>query len=105
MTRLKLYIAGPMRGHTNFNRVAFFRAERKLSNKGIYDIINPVHYDMEIGVTKENFEEKLRDCLSKDCQDVCQCDVIYMLQGWETSLGARAEHALAVALSLTIMYE
>jgi hypothetical protein len=30
---------------------------------------------------------------------------MYMLKGWERSNGARAEHALAVALNLNIMYQ
>ena len=32
-------------------------------------------------------------------------DALYMLHGWEHSLGARAEHAVAVALTLPIAYE
>ena len=105
MTKLKIYIAGPMRGHDNFNRASFNRAERRLVSKGIYDVINPVNYDLEAGVTKENYKEKLRECLARDCQNVCECSAIYMLLGWEYSLGARAEHALAAALGISIMYE
>jgi len=105
MTKLKIYIAGPMRGCDNFNRDSFLKAERRLERKGIYDVVNPVNYDLEAGVTKENYKEKLRECLSRDCQDVCKCSVIYMLFGWEHSLGARAEHALATALGLSIIYE
>jgi hypothetical protein len=94
-----------MRGYDNFNRDSFNVAERRLKSKGIYDVVNPANYDLEAGVTKENFKEKLRECLARDCQDICGCSIIYMLRGWEESLGARAEHALGTALGLSIMYE
>ena len=39
-------------------------------------------------------------------QNICRhADALYMLKGWEHSLGARAEHAVAVALRLPIAYE
>jgi hypothetical protein len=33
------------------------------------------------------------------------CTAIYMMAGWESSSGAKAEHALAKALGLSIFYE
>lgn len=42
--------------------------------------------------------------------DICpamvrSADAIYLLNRWEDSVGARAEHALAEKLGLTVIYE
>ncbi|MEJ8918077.1 DUF4406 domain-containing protein [Escherichia coli] len=42
--------------------------------------------------------------------DIClamvrSADAIYLLKGWDVSAGARAEHALAEKLGLTVIYE
>lgn len=47
----------------------------------------------------------LRKMLGDDLQWIAsEADALVMLPGWENSRGARAEHALAVALDLKIMY-
>jgi hypothetical protein len=33
------------------------------------------------------------------------CDAVYMLQGWEQSVGARLEHNLAAVCGMAIIYE
>ena len=50
-------------------------------------------------------KEELRDALLRDIEAVFESDCIYMLRGWERSEGARMEHALAVALGMSIQYE
>jgi hypothetical protein len=50
-------------------------------------------------------EPKIEDCARADIAAIFQCDTMFMLKGWERSIGARAEHALAVWLSLEISYE
>ena len=45
--KLKIYIAGPMRGYKNLNHEAFDRAEKNLKSKIIYDPINPAKLDKE----------------------------------------------------------
>lgn len=48
----------------------------------------------------------LREMLGADLSWICaNATHMYMLKGWEKSSGAKAEHALAVALGLEIMYQ
>ncbi len=105
--KLKIYIAGPMRGYKNLNHEAFDRAEKNLKSKIIYDPINPAKLDKEYGLdpSKEMSKKELRDALLRDIEAVFESDCIYMLRGWERSEGARMEHALAVALGMSIQYE
>lgn len=92
---MKIYIAGPMTDLPELNRPAFHHASAALTNDG-HVVLNPA---------------TLPDGLSQfEYMDIClamlRCaDGIYLLQGWELSAGARAEHALAEKLSLRRIYE
>lgn len=108
-----IYIAGPMRGYPEFNFPAFFSAEWTL--REIYETVhNPARRDIESGIsvmgTKGDMSElpesfSLREAMTWNCETICKCTHIYMLKNWEQSSGARAEHALAVCLGLTIVYQ
>jgi hypothetical protein len=50
-------------------------------------------------------KEHLRSCMKRDLDAIMKSDALVMLHGWETSEGARVEHALAVYLGLSIYYE
>jgi len=92
---VKVYIAGAMSGHEDFNRPAFNKAEALLKAKG-YTVWNPaVHPD---GFTHKEY---MSVCLPV----VKFCDAIYMLEGWELSVGATAEFGHAVAHNKIIWME
>jgi len=112
---MKVYIAGKMRGVKDFNKYAFNEAEKYLIGLG-FDAVNPVAIDESnnivlvsetgdindiIGFTQEDLKSVIR----RDVEAVIGCDAVYMLNGWETSKGARAERAIALWLGLTIMYQ
>ena len=108
-----IYIAGPMRGVPEFNFPSFYEAEEMLKKQG-WNVFNPARNDVENyglnttglkGDMGELPEFNLRDALAWDMQRICESGAIYMLQGWEHSTGARAEHALAIALGLDVEYE
>jgi len=109
----KIYIAGPMTGKREFNFPAFFAAEHKLKNDG-WEVFNPAQNDVNNGVDVTNTDGAheeltaafdLRKALAWDMTAVCKSDAIYMLNGWEYSPGARAEHALAATLKLEFYYQ
>ena len=105
---MKVYIAGPMRGHPDLNRKEFNDAEKFLERKTIYyEIINPVRLDKESGLSDEELltRKGLRQVMMRDLLELSYCDVVYFLAGWEKSEGAKIEHALASMLNLTILYQ
>lgn len=112
MANKKIYIAGPMTGIREFNFPAFFAAEKDLYADG-WVVFNPARNDQENGIdvsgTTGRPEEipafSLRKALAWDMQKICEADAIFMLRGWEHSSGARAEHSLASALKLHVIYE
>ena len=93
------YISGPMTGLPDFNRAAFRAAEANLRADGL-SVITPCWAILPRGGMP------YREMLTADLEDICKhADALYMLKGWEHSPGARAEHAVAVALKLPIAYE
>lgn len=107
-----IYIAGPMTGKPEFNFPAFFEAEDYLKSEG-WNVFNPARHDQEMGIdvtgTTGDPDEIpnfcLRKALSWDMQKICESGAIYMLKGWEHSSGAKAEHTLATALRLQVIYQ
>jgi hypothetical protein len=104
---IKIYIAGPMRGCPNSNKDNFYKAARKLEACGMYQVYNPAGWDDEQGITEEDLEDinVLREIVSTDMHMLLCCEGIYMLRGWEHSVGARAEHGVAQFMKLHIQYE
>ena len=111
-----IYVAGPMRGHEEYNYPAFDRQQMVLEKQG-WIVINPANLDREDSKPlndpmsfdpNTNYEdhEFMRDALKRDMVAICkECTAIYMMSGWEKSKGAKAEWALAKALGLEIYYE
>ena len=91
-----------MRGFENNNSLEFYKAEDKLNSVDIWDPINPARMDDDL-YKGEDIDYK--EAMKRDLDVIFESDAMYMLRGWEKSDGARAEHALAVYLGLSIQYQ
>ena len=94
----KVYISGKITGDKNFQK-HFDEAAYALTVDG-YSVINPACIRLVIG-HKAGYRELMRFAIDA----LMTADAIYMLDGWKDSPGATAEHYLAKALGLEIMYE
>lgn len=115
MAKKKIYIAGPMRGIKHFNFPAFDRARDLLESSWLP--ISPADLDRSIGFDETAFPDdydwidlkkanfSLNDAIDRDVDAIKACDAIYMLDGWPSSKGAKAEKALAEWLGLEVLYE
>lgn len=90
----KVYIAGKITGDPNY-REKFAKAEAKLTEQG-YLVMNPA-------VLPEGFTYGDYMAITGAMQR--SCGTIYMLEDWETSVGARIEHEMAEALGQLIIYQ
>jgi nucleoside 2-deoxyribosyltransferase len=101
---MRIYIAGPMTGYDLYNFPAFDAAEARLEAAG-HTAVNPAAKDREDG-----FDEHidlvtppmLRRVLARDLADICKCDGIAVLDGWQRSMGACIEVSLAARLGLFV---
>ncbi len=104
----KIYIAGPMSIVPGGNEEAFVEAVDFFSEAG-WSVCNPAEngsIDEIAAQTNLTKNEAYRKCMAFDLKYLCEeADAIYMLKGWEKSPGAKAEHATATCLGLTIKYQ
>ena len=102
---MKIYISGPMTGLEDLNFPAFYAAEERLVSEG-FKVLNPAREDdktKHLGITDDWVRE---DYLRRDLTLMLNnCDVIYLLKGWEGSWGAQLELYVASELQFDIMYE
>jgi hypothetical protein len=104
-----------MRGIPEFNFPAFHKAAGWLRQQG-HEVFNPAERDEKAhgkGVNQsptgdlkdiEHTGFNLREALYADMTYIClTADGIALLPGWETSKGATAERATAVALGLEVI--
>ena len=102
-----IYVSGKMRGVPKFNFPAFIAAATSLRSKG-WTVISPAEHDLAEGFdpAKGDTADFYRDALRWDFRQIIEhCDALYMLRGWETSEGARAEWTVASALGLALYYQ
>ena len=90
----KIYIAGRISNYPKF-KSHFRRAEEKLQKEG-YITLNPAI--LPAGLEQEEY---MRICIPM----LNICSHVYMLEGWESSVGATIEHSLAKQAGKVIIYE
>lgn len=94
-----------MSGIADHNYPAFDAQDERLTAAG-HTIFSPANHSRAFGYADEAPAALVDSILSDwDIDRVKECDVIYMLHGWERSTGARAEHALGVWLRKQFFYE
>lgn len=102
---MKVYLAGPMTGIESWNFPAFDAAAEWLRGCG-YTVVNPADLDRQAGFDGDCTAVSptfLREAMGRDLAAICGCDGVAVLEGWQASLGACIEVALAVRLGLRIL--
>lgn len=103
---MKVYLAGSMSGHEDFNFPSFFAAAKLLEAEG-HEVFNPAAEDMKTWKNLKTVKKKAnyRDCLRKDLNWILDhADCIAILPGWQRSKGVRVELALAKALGIEVRF-
>ena len=96
----RIYIAGPISGRDRVDYIQHFaKAEEYLEDKG-YTVINPAKTTAALPDTLSH-GEYMEICLTL----LSLCDSIYMLEGWEKSLGASMEYGYAQGKDMKIIFE
>lgn len=90
---MKVYIAGSISNNTLYKQ-QFNNKAKELEEQG-HTVINPVK---PLG-----FDYK--DYIDMGLSELSKCDVIYMLNGWNKSRGARLEYHYAKTVGIKIVYE
>jgi hypothetical protein len=96
MKPARIYLAGPMSGLPEYNFPAFRDAAARLRAL-LFDVVSPVELDHGPG---EPGSYSNQHYLRNDLRALLDCDAIALLPGWEQSIGARCEVAVAITLGL-----
>lgn len=91
----RIYLSGPMSGLPDDNFPAFFAQASQLRAAG-YDVVNPAEID--------NAGKSWEYCLRTDLREMCSCDTIALMPGWEKSKGANLELHVAHRLGMGVMH-
>lgn len=92
----RIYLSGQMSGLPDHNFPAFKEQAAKLRAAG-YEVINPAELNPDPSMTWE-------ECLRVDIRELCTCDAIALMPGWERSKGANLELHIAHRLGLEVMH-
>jgi hypothetical protein len=112
LTVKSIYIAGPMRGLPEWNFSAFDEATRKWRDSG-WEAYSPHEFDMLLGydargktetdlISKGSDRDWVRAVMVGDIACIMKVHAIALLPGWEGSMGATVELALAQFLGLEV---
>ena len=99
--RMRIYIAGPMRGIAYYNFPAFDSARDAVTAAG-HIAVNPADLDRAIGFDALKLSPSydwnsipagfdLPQAIKRDLDALQQCEAILLLPGWDKSVGAMAE--------------
>ena len=92
----KLYLSGPISGlNIAAAREAFAIAQEQMEQQG-WEVVNPM--DNRVPV-----EAPWEEHLAADIIALLGCKAVAMLPGWESSLGARLENAVARRIGMRII--
>lgn len=89
---MRIYIAGAITGNPNYKE-QFEAAEKMLKEKCCaYEIVNPIR----------NQGNSYKEYIDKGLGGLMSCDVLYLLEGWAESKGARLEYLYAKTVGMGI---
>lgn len=102
---MKLYVAGPMTGYTDWNFAAFFAGADQLRALG-HEPINPAENDgttlAEAVAGAHASTASWSDYMRLDIRHISRADAVCVLPGWQQSKGATLEVDIATRLGLPI---
>lgn len=109
---MKIYVSGPISGKEEANLPHFRLASEHLRARG-HEVVVPhdipaIHPNQTRPCPPsyaDGPEHSAACYLRGDVAALVQCDALYMLAEWETSVGARFEHSVAAHCGLHVFYE
>jgi len=98
MSKLRIFLSGPMTGHENFNFDKFNFIENVLKQYGV-DVVNPVRICKKYKKEHVLGDKAVFDKMVAEQQEAEKtCNAIMLLHGWQNSKGVKLELKTAANL-------
>jgi len=102
---MKIFLSGPMTNIDKYNFPEFNRKAEMLRSRG-WEVVNPVDICLKYKFEKVISDKTVFNAMVKEeLEQLVTCDAIYMMKGWENSLGAMKEYVLARRHNLKFVFE
>ena len=95
----KIYVSGKITGLQPIEAKRLFKKGAEEAAKYAKEVVNIYE------AVPYNPDTTWQEYMVKDIEILLSCDSIYMLNNWQTSKGARIEHAIASILGINIIYQ
>lgn len=95
---MKVYISGAITNNPEAKQQFDDAKQTLLDLKKDYQPISPMDLPHKHDLTWQSF-------MREDIKALMDCDGIYLIEGWQRSIGARIEKDLAESLNMKIIYE
>lgn len=95
MKKQVVFISGKMTGLPDYNRFRFFECEGYFQKLG-FTVLNPAYHPD--GLTHEQY---MKICKA----EIDAADIVYFMNNWTDSKGAKEEHAYAFSNEKICIYE
>ncbi len=115
VTNYRVYICGPIAGYEDLNRKAFQEAEDDIRKRGLYPVsphktpprthAGPCPGAGRDYAHKDSAAHASYCYMRGDIAVLVECDAIYVLNGWELSVGGRLELAIATQCGLDVYFQ
>lgn len=99
---MTVYLSGKMTGLEKSVYEKQFKQGEEFYKSCGFDVVNPCRISEQVLSEKPNADYE--DFMKADLQALSGCTHIALLEGWETSTGARREKAEAKRLGVKIIY-
>lgn len=101
---MRVYVSGPMRGAPD--HVAAFTRATEILRRGGHAVVNPheINEAWAADMAARGIVLEGPDYIRRDILELLNCDAIALLPGWETSVGARCDLAIAFTLGLSRLH-
>lgn len=94
----KIYISGPISGHNPDIVKARFDSVKKIFENGPFEPVSPLENGLPDTATWEEH-------MMQDLSLLSDCDIIYMMKGWQKSKGCQMEFNHAIVNKINIIFE
>ncbi|QGJ94983.1 nucleoside deoxyribosyltransferase [Gordonia phage RedWattleHog] len=96
---MRIYIAGPVSGHADYNRPAFEEAARVVREHGHAPVV-PIDLEPVVPGQEKSWNYYMRLAL----RALLDTEAVLVLPGWMNSRGATIERSLALELDMPVYH-